>query len=357
MMPAYNAERYIGQAIESVLAQSYRYWELVIVDDGSTDRTADITRRYTDPRIKLIHQANGGEASARNTALGNMNGEFLAFLDSDDLFLPHHLESTVGYLSGHDEMDGVYTDGYYIDQAENRLQTLSSRRRGPFEGRLFEQVVFASDVFGPPVCVVLRTRLIHSYGLKFDENIMIGPDWDFFIKYADLASFGYLDQYNCLYRLHTNNISIQTGLERRALEHAKCRINAIGMKNFHTCSIGTRVAVFYDLLVNLLTDFPHRQEEITQWPEFNGLPKWEQSRLFRLMASMSIAFGKDQTCVQIWLDKSRKLNPADWRGGLLSLIFHLHPKLLGMFLKMRYTGRNDPRLIPPFADMKIGRNG
>lgn len=357
MMPAYNAEGYIGQAIESVLAQSYTQWELVIVDDGSTDRTAEVASRYTDPRIKLLRQGNGGEASARNTALRNMQGEFLAFLDSDDLFLPDHLESTVGYLLGHSQVDGVYTDGYYIDQAENRLQTLSSRRRGPFEGNLFEEVVYGSDVFGPPACVVLRTILISKYGLRFDENIVIGPDWDFFTKYADLAIFGYIDQITCLYRLHTSNISIRTGLEKRALEHAKCRINAIRLKNFNKCSVRVRAGVLYDLLVNLLVDFPQQQLEIIEWPAFTALPKGEQARLFRLMASKSMIYGKDQTHVLYWLKKSRRLNPTDWRSVLLSLSFLIHPKLIRVFLRLRNFRQVDPRTITPFADMKLERKG
>jgi hypothetical protein len=260
----------------------------------------------------------------------------------------------VGYFLQHAQVDGVYTDGFYIDQAGNRLQTLSSRRRGPFQGNLFEEVVYGSDVFGPPACVVLRTNLISKYGLRFDENIVIGPDWDFFTKYADLAIFGYIDQITCLYRLHTSNISIRTGLEKRAFEHAKCRINAIRMKNFNNCSLKVRVGVFYDLLVKLLIDFPQQQMEITQWPEFTSLPQKEQARLFRLIATKSMTYGKDQSHLPYWLDKSRRLNPTDWRAMLLSLIFLIHPKLLRMLLRLRNTRQVDPRTIHPFADMKIG---
>ena len=248
MMPAYNAETYIGQAIESVLAQSNVHWELLIVDDGSNDRTVEIASSYHDTRIRLVQQTNGGESVARNTALKHIRGEFLAFLDADDTYLPNHLGVIVTYLSVHPQADGVYTDGYYIDQDGKRLQTISSRRRGPFEGNLFEEVVYGSDVFGPPTCVVLRTSLIDSYGLKFDENIVIGPDWDFFTKYADVGNFGYLGKITCHYRLHMTNISVRTGLKRRALEMAKCRINAIKMKNFRVLSVRIRTAIFYDLL-------------------------------------------------------------------------------------------------------------
>lgn len=356
MMPAYNAEAYIGQAIESVLDQSYRRWELIVIDDGSTDRTGEIASRYGDPRIRVIRQENQGEAAARNTALKNMQGEFVAFLDADDLYLPDHLESLVGYLQTHDQADGVYADGYYVDQEGNRLQTLSSRRRGPFEGHIFEEVVYGSDVFGPPACVALRTNLIARHGLKFDEDIVIGPDWDFFTKYADVGKFGYLDRIICLYRLHTTNISVSTGLKRRALELAKCRMNAVKMDSFGNCSIRLRTAVFYDLLINLLIDFPERQSEIIRWREFNELPGNEQARLLRLMAGMTAIHGRDRTHVRRWLDRARRLNPADWRAVLLWLLDRIHPKLLSMALKIRDTYAVDPRTIPPFADMNLGGN-
>jgi glycosyltransferase involved in cell wall biosynthesis len=353
MMPAFNAETYVGQAIESILAQTNPNWELVIVDDGSVDRTRDIASHYKDTRIQVIHQENGGESIARNTAIKHVRGEFLAFLDADDLYLPNHLRVAAEYLTSQPQVNGVYTDGYYIDQTGKQLQTLSSRRRGPFEGDLFEEVVYGSDVFGPPVCVVLRTNLIKQYNLSFDENIIIGPDWDFFTKYAEVGNFGYRDEITCLYRLHTTNISVRTGLKKRALELAKCRKNAIKMKHFNRCSDRVRTAVFYDLLINLLIDLPEQQTEITHWQEFAELPNPEQARLLRLMVSTNAVHGYDQTHVQNWLDRARQLNPSDWRAAILWFLFRIHPKLLRTTLKIKKHQEIDPRTIQPFADMNL----
>lgn len=356
MMPAYNAEAFIGQAIESVLAQTYPHWELVIVDDGSADRTNEFALRYSDPRIKVMQQENKGEAAARNTALKNIQGEFLAFLDADDLYLPNHLEFLIGYLLANEKMAGIYGDGYYIDPDGSRLQTLSSRRRGPFEGDLFEEVVYGSDVFGPPACVMLRTNLIASHDLKFDDNIVIGPDWDFFTKYAEIGMFGYLDQRTCLYRLHTTNISVRIGLKKRALELAKCRMNAIKLNRFRNCLVRVQTAVFYDLLINLLLDFPERQSEIISWREFTELPGVERARLLRLMASKTSIHGTDQSRVRNWLDAARKLNPKDVRALVLWLLHCIHPKLLSMVLRVKTAREVDPRSIHPFADMNLGGN-
>jgi glycosyltransferase involved in cell wall biosynthesis len=353
MMPAYNAEGCIGHAIESVRGQSYPHWELVVVNDGSSDHTAEIVSAYADARIQLIHQANGGEAAARNTALRNTRGEFLAFLDADDAYLPDHLEVTVGYLQVHSEKAAVYTDGYYCDQKGTRLSTLQSRRRGPFEGWMFEEVVRGSDALGPPICVVLRSDVIERHGLRFDTDIVIGPDWDFFAQYSELAGFGYLDEKTCLYRISLTSITNRVGLKKRALELAKCRMKAINMTSFNQCSLATREAVFYDLLVNLLRGYPERQTDITQWPQFLGLSGESQSRLLRLMASHTLVFENDTRYVRNWLGRSRELNPSDRTSAFLYTIFLINPRLCRLLTRIRKMRQADPLNIPPFSDIKL----
>lgn len=354
MMPAYNAERYIGEAIASVREQTYANWELIIVDDGSTDHTAAIAAQaaVADPRVRLVQQPNGGEAVARNTALAHMHGELIAFLDADDAYLPHHLAAVVAYLQAHPDRDAVYTDGYHCDQEGRRLATLSSRRRGPFEGDLFEPLVRASDVFGPPLCVALRREGVMRRALAFDPQIVIGPDWEFFTRYAEEASFGYLAEPTCLYRVHTTNISVRTGASQRALSLARCRESAIGRRRFEECSLETRAAVFYDLLINCLTGHPERQTAITAWPQFQQLPAAEQARLLRLMASWSLREGVDAAPIASWLHRARALAPTDWLAAALAALYAFSPRLcrLAVRIKMASQPRRD---AAPFADLAV----
>ena len=108
VMPAYNAEKYISEAIQSVLNQTYRNFELIIVDDGSTDKTWQIIQSYNDSRIIAIrHQQNKGVAEARNTALNIAKGKWVALIDADDVWLPERLEKLAGIL----EESG---DGFFI---------------------------------------------------------------------------------------------------------------------------------------------------------------------------------------------------------------------------------------------------
>lgn len=107
IIPAFNAERTLEATIESVLSQDYQDFELLIVDDGSVDDTANIVRRFD--RAVLLERSNGGPSLARNTALSKASGELVAFLDHDDLWLPGKLSRQVQYLETHPEIDGVYT--------------------------------------------------------------------------------------------------------------------------------------------------------------------------------------------------------------------------------------------------------
>lgn len=109
IMPAYNAERHVAEAIASVKAQHWTNWELIVVDDGSTDRTAEIANARPDPRIRLLRQENRGVSAARNAALDQAQGDCIAFLDADDLMPPESLEARVRLLMQDDGL--FFADG------------------------------------------------------------------------------------------------------------------------------------------------------------------------------------------------------------------------------------------------------
>ena len=100
IMPAFNSARYICESIDSVLAQTYAEWELWVVDDGSTDNTAEVVKKFKDRRIHYVKQAtNKGVAAARNLGIEKSRGRFLAFLDSDDIWLPEKLEKQLAFMN------------------------------------------------------------------------------------------------------------------------------------------------------------------------------------------------------------------------------------------------------------------
>jgi glycosyltransferase involved in cell wall biosynthesis len=351
MMPAYNAGPFIARAIQSLLAQTYTRWELLVVNDGSNDSTGAVAGQFGDPRVRLIEQQNSGEAAARNKALALARGELLAFLDADDLFLPDHLESAVQYLKLHPMYDAVYSDGFYCDQADTKLQRLSEHRIPPVQGRIYEYLVRTSSVFGPPICVVLRRDIIVRNSLSFDPLIVIGPDWDFFIRYSDHAEFGYRAEATCLYRVHQTNVTLRTDSGKRFRDLARCRTKAIRMDSFAACSVETREFVFYDLLINLLGGLPERQAEVVAWPQFRALPAAHQARLLRLAAVDAMRHGVRSTPVDDWLCRSRSLNPADFKGALISVAYRLSPDLSATLIRAKYALFNRAGTFAPLANI------
>ncbi|MBF2021559.1 MAG: glycosyltransferase family 2 protein [Hydrococcus sp. C42_A2020_068] len=121
IVPVYNVEKYIAQTIRSVLNQTYSNFELIVVDDESPDKSAEICRQFQDPRIRIIHQKNRGLAGARNAGIRHAKGDYLAFLDGDDLWLPEKLEKHVQHLEASSHVGVSFSRSQFIDSDGNSL--------------------------------------------------------------------------------------------------------------------------------------------------------------------------------------------------------------------------------------------
>jgi glycosyltransferase involved in cell wall biosynthesis len=127
VMPAYNAEATIGAAVESVLAQTRDDFELIVVDDGSTDRTSTLVEQYASDRIRLIRQSNAGQAAARNAALALAQGLYVSLLDSDDLWLPTYLEEMANVLEADASAAVAYPDAWVFDQEMGKIARVTAK--------------------------------------------------------------------------------------------------------------------------------------------------------------------------------------------------------------------------------------
>jgi len=169
IMPAYNAEKYIADSIRSVLAQTYSNWELIVVDDGSTDRTANIVREFAghDGRVRYIFQENGRLGKARNTGIANAAGSLIAFLDSDDLWIPKKLQMQLQAMS-ENNADVVFSNAYVFtdENPDNETETLQSsagRLSGP---DFFDSLIRQNQI--PVLTVLLKKTTLDTVGL-FEE--------------------------------------------------------------------------------------------------------------------------------------------------------------------------------------------
>lgn len=211
IMPVYNTAQYIGDAIDSVLSQDYPNKELIIIDDGSTDGTVDIIRRY-QPAITLLTQKNQGSAVARNAGLDAARGDYVAFLDSDDIWLPGKLTAQVKYMEQHPQIGMSYgrwkvwkpgPDGQFNAPASFKHTVTDSAapvgivKEG--SGWLYNRLLFTSLLH--TITVIARRDLINKVG-TFDTALKRGQDYDYWLRASRLTEIHQLDQTFALYRLH-----------------------------------------------------------------------------------------------------------------------------------------------------------
>lgn len=190
VIPAYNYGHYIGQTLDSVMAQTYRNWECVVVDDGSTDDTAEVVARVAerDGRVKYFHQKNRGMAAARNEGLRRGVGEYIQFLDSDDLLESRKLERQVEYLEQNTEVDIVYSDVRYFrtEEMDERLHSFWGEDESWMpkitreDDDALEALVRRTLVVHAPL---LRRSVIETVGF-FDETMKVCEDWLFWVRCA-----------------------------------------------------------------------------------------------------------------------------------------------------------------------------
>lgn len=218
IMPAYNSEAYIVESMKSVLTQTYDNFELIIINDGSTDRTEEIVRSFmSDKRIRLISQENQGVSVARNTGLKNAQGEYISFLDSDDLYYPTFLQTLVALME-EKRADFVFADfsesyGLTAMQSKDlhwrKRKALYWVRRKLLGIRLMTVDSKIDDLRMHINSVMIRKSLIEKYNLHFLQGVWMFEDHEFLHCAFMAATRAYgVWQYLMHYRHHEGSVSL-----------------------------------------------------------------------------------------------------------------------------------------------------
>ncbi len=215
-MPVYNSEKYLKEAISSVLNQSYSNFELIIVDDGSTDNSLNIAREFVeqDKRITVItlkeHKAG---AVARNEGLKRARGEFITCMDSDDIMLLDAIKTRVDFLNSHPEVDLVIGKIHkVIDKEGNPIENVFSERIQQFhrrekDSKFYEKVTkLKLWVLGVGATSMFRRNLLFQTGY-YEESLLVGDDKDFFFRIFRKSNPAFVPEPVILYRLHESNLS------------------------------------------------------------------------------------------------------------------------------------------------------
>jgi glycosyltransferase involved in cell wall biosynthesis len=205
IIPTYNRANLIEKAIESVLNQAYQDFEIIVVDDGSTDNTGEIIRGFKDKRVKYIkkYKKNKGSSVARNIGIKVARGKYIAFLDSDDEWLPEKLDKQIEVLQSESpEVGVVYSNLLYIDENGKNMSKFRNPKK---EGYIYEDLLCKNYV-GTDSTLLIRKECFHRVGL-FDDLLNTQQDWDMWIRIAKYYRFALIKVPLVKYRLHSNQIS------------------------------------------------------------------------------------------------------------------------------------------------------
>jgi glycosyltransferase involved in cell wall biosynthesis len=276
VIPVHNGEKYLAQAIESVLAQTYRDFELLIVDDGSTDGSRAVMDRYArcDDRIRVLSQANRGVSVAGNLGFEKARGEWVARLDADDIFLPDKLQSQIAFIRRHPDVRILGTLGYFINRTGRVIGLVNSD--GPFTRAEFDRMAGR----GEPVFFVHSSTMMHRETVLavggYREQFVQAEDVDLWLRMAEKGHLLLkMPEPLLLYRLHGESLTM-----KRNAEQKRCH------RWVMACAEARRKGREEPLLADFL-----RAEKCRPWPVRLHASRQESGERFYQKAALHYAGG------------------------------------------------------------------
>jgi glycosyltransferase involved in cell wall biosynthesis len=207
IIPAYNAARYLAAALASVEAQTFADWRIMLIDDGSTDNTAEVAAPFMErlgQRFKYIKQENQGLPAARNAAIRNSSSEYMALLDSDDIWLPDRLAESLSYLESHPWVGISHSSVAFVDETGKILQTFDTPQKHG-EG-MVAPYIYMRKLQLPCPTVTFRRSCIEKVGL-FDETMRATEDRDLWFRIALHFEVGFIPKVLAHYRVSAASMS------------------------------------------------------------------------------------------------------------------------------------------------------
>jgi glycosyltransferase involved in cell wall biosynthesis len=226
VMPVYNTEAYLGDALDSVLAQTFTDWELICVDDGSNDGSLDVLRRYewADPRIRVISRPNTGVTRARNDGIALARGRYIAAMDSDDIALAERFRRQVDYMESHPECVGL---GAAVRIVGPDLMPIKDELKALDHETIDHQTLTGSGIAIRQPVAMFRTEAVRSIG-GYREECFVNEEGDLYLRLAEIGRLANLPDILLLYRLRLGSIcrtqlALQLQYWPRVLRDARIR--------------------------------------------------------------------------------------------------------------------------------------
>lgn len=227
VMPVYNAEDYLKEAIQSLIDQTYTNWELIAVDDGSTDNSIAILRSYNDPRIKIFQRQNGGQSAATNTGLEHIAGDYILFFDADDLMHVRKIEKQVASLKDSQNCVSVGKWAFFqksVDEAVFKDEPIY------YSGKPDEWLyrLWSYDTMMPNHGYLIPRSVLEKAGKFYDESILLNVDFEYFTRIVLAAeAIIYCADAVCYYRKGVKTSKTYTASITKQLSALQAREKAI----------------------------------------------------------------------------------------------------------------------------------
>lgn len=265
IMPVYNKEKYLDESIESILNQTYENFELIIINDGSTDNSSSICHKFQqeDNRIKVIDIENNGVSNARNIGLKNANGEYIQFIDGDDYIDKYMLEDLVE-LSKKYNTDIIITAIKKIDLKSNKSKEILL----PFSGlksidnimNNFAKIQKETGIYGCVSNKFIKKSIIDEHNLKFDERLWLAEDLDFYLElYKYVTSVYFCNKVYYYYVQEAENSSTTSDKKHNYLQQAEIIIKEKEMLDYKKALNNNNLEIVNSVITNFIMSYIHQQ--------------------------------------------------------------------------------------------------
>ena len=296
IIPTYNRESFISEAIQSVLDQTYKDFEIIVVNDGSIDNTIEVLERFKN-KIKVINQSNSERAVSRNNGVKNSSGEYIALLDSDDLWIEDKLQKQVEVLDKMKDIILTYGQSYRINEKGKKIKIAKRQTKG-FSGNVFENLLYRNFIVSATP-MIRREYFEQTSG--FQTKYIPYEDWEFWIRFSLFGKFYFLDEPLAYYRIHpeqsvkiasaekiekATTLLLEDSFSLKKIEEDIKR-KSLGLANLRFC--------YWYLLAN---DRDKAKEKIKKavelYPEFLIDPRWYGLKLTCLFPGLKEIFKLEQ---------------------------------------------------------------
>ena len=226
IIPCYNQGQFLAEAIQRAIDQDYEQKEIIVVNDGSTDNTKEVTESFIHS-ITYIEQENKGVSSARNVAIEIANGEYVAFLDSDDVLLPGSITKKIAHLESHPDISLVCSDSIFFNESGSLgLRSQLLNRPKNIDNFRWETVDYNATLSS----VMLRRSCLEKAGL-FEESIQNAEDWLMWVRMSRYFNMAFIDEPLIKYRLHSGNFT--RSIEFNNVGHRNAIMQTINASYFY----------------------------------------------------------------------------------------------------------------------------